>query len=189
MEQGQICTNMRMPWALSRSLLLVEFTNIPSLSRKLLWLENLLCRIPILLFQPMPYVSLQRRKQTHSFSFNSARNGTDIKNQGHCASVCKTHFTYHMTHRWLFSLIVLTPWRSERGVLGRFRAIPMAADQWEYQLSVLHKKSLNKRKRWGEKTKQQRRFNMVHAGNKKKRIGKDEPWLVKWYIYWTCSFK
>lgn len=45
-------TDMRMPWALSSSLLLVALTNIPSLSRKVPGLPSLLCLIPIRPFQP-----------------------------------------------------------------------------------------------------------------------------------------
>lgn len=61
------CTNMRMPWALSSSLLLVVFTNIPSLSRKELGLASLLCRIPIRPFQPTAKASLKPKQgsQTH----------------------------------------------------------------------------------------------------------------------------
>lgn len=122
-EQRPTFTNMRMPWALSRSLLLVEFTNIPSWSRKLLWLGCLLCRTPILLLHPTPYVSLQHVKQVHIHWLSIEETDKGL--------LCSSRGSFFMNHtyRGFFSLIVLTPCRSERGVLGRFLAIPVAADQ------------------------------------------------------------
>lgn len=48
---------VRIPWALSKSLLLAELANIPSLSSKEVLLDSLLWRIPVLPFQAKSNVS------------------------------------------------------------------------------------------------------------------------------------
>lgn len=75
---------VRIPCALSKSLLLAELANIPSLSSKEVLLDSLLWRIPVLPFQAISNVSC-----------------------------------------WFFSFRAFMPWRSERGVLGLFRVIPL----------------------------------------------------------------